>query len=237
MIDVGWFLPADAGLWLAVTFAALCAASILLEPFLHLYQAEGYCAGGMLRALQTRAAMQDMAWQMAVVAMGMVGWWLGPVAFSSFAGPMAAPLGLSALMLASAMAVATIRSSRPHKKPFARTLRVCRLVAWAQIPPLVIMALLALLGKPAVAVASVLFFVIWTPFWVALAGIMAWPLERAIQAGYARKAKRKLASIPGLTVIGVTGSYGKTSAKFILQSILSQEFRTVSTPHSYNTPM
>ncbi|NLG24199.1 MAG: UDP-N-acetylmuramoyl-tripeptide--D-alanyl-D-alanine ligase, partial [Clostridiales bacterium] len=37
--------------------------------------------------------------------------------------------------------------------------------------------------------------------------------------------------------IGITGSYGKTSAKFILATILSERFDVLATPGSFNTPM
>jgi UDP-N-acetylmuramoyl-tripeptide--D-alanyl-D-alanine ligase len=46
-----------------------------------------------------------------------------------------------------------------------------------------------------------------------------------------------LKSHKDLIVIGITGSYGKTSTKFILETILSQEFTTLVTPNSYNTTL
>lgn len=52
-------------------------------------------------------------------------------------------------------------------------------------------------------------------------------VKRAVQVLSERKILR----------IAVVGSYGKTSVKNILESILSRRFRTVVTPESYNTPM
>ena len=43
--------------------------------------------------------------------------------------------------------------------------------------------------------------------------------------------------MPHLIRIGVTGSYGKTSAKHMLGTILARRYRTLITPKSYNTPM
>ena len=40
-----------------------------------------------------------------------------------------------------------------------------------------------------------------------------------------------------LIKIGITGSYGKTSSKNILQQILSEKFYSLPTPASFNTPM
>jgi UDP-N-acetylmuramoyl-tripeptide--D-alanyl-D-alanine ligase len=43
--------------------------------------------------------------------------------------------------------------------------------------------------------------------------------------------------MPDMKVIGVTGSYGKTSLKFYLQTLLQTKYNVLVTPASYNTPM
>lgn len=53
---------------------------------------------------------------------------------------------------------------------------------------------------------------------------------------FIKKAREKLAS-SDIVVIGVTGSYGKTSVKNILYNMLSQKLRVLATPQSYNTPI
>lgn len=63
------------------------------------------------------------------------------------------------------------------------------------------------------------------------------PMESAVNRHYIRDAKRILDSCKDLLVIGVTGSYGKTSVKFILNRILSEKFNVTATPESFNTPM
>ncbi|MFQ6058785.1 MAG: UDP-N-acetylmuramoyl-tripeptide--D-alanyl-D-alanine ligase, partial [Anaerolineae bacterium] len=50
-----------------------------------------------------------------------------------------------------------------------------------------------------------------------------------------RAAKRKLQGFPHLIVIGITGSYGKTSTKAFLHTILSTRFKTLKTVGSTNT--
>lgn len=62
------------------------------------------------------------------------------------------------------------------------------------------------------------------------------PIDRAIYCKYFNMARKKLAG-SNATVIGITGSYGKTSTKYILGKILSPHFNTLITPESYNTPM
>ncbi|MFA7314855.1 MAG: Mur ligase family protein [Candidatus Magasanikbacteria bacterium] len=51
----------------------------------------------------------------------------------------------------------------------------------------------------------------------------------------ANLAKRKLAKYKKLTVIGITGSYGKTSTKEILTNLISYKFKVVKTPKNINT--
>ena len=75
------------------------------------------------------------------------------------------------------------------------------------------------------------------PLWVYLATLVMHPVERSIQNGYKKQARKKLAEMPGLIKIGITGSYGKTSVKFIAAEIVKQRFNALATPGSYNTPM
>lgn len=70
-----------------------------------------------------------------------------------------------------------------------------------------------------------------------LVNIINRPIEKAVSNYFIRDAKKKLKSVPGLTVVGVTGSYGKTSVKYYLQTLLQENKSVLITPESYNTPM
>ena len=63
------------------------------------------------------------------------------------------------------------------------------------------------------------------------------PVEKGINKGYIKKAKAVLNARPELIKIGITGSYGKTSVKNYLCSILSERFSVCATPLNFNTPM
>ena len=63
------------------------------------------------------------------------------------------------------------------------------------------------------------------------------PIENKINKGFYNKAKKKLEENSQITVIGITGSYGKTSTKYILSTILEQKYNVLMTPESYNTTM
>jgi len=67
-------------------------------------------------------------------------------------------------------------------------------------------------------------------------GLLA-PLEKGINDRYFRDAQRIIREMPSLKVIGLTGSFGKTSTKNFLVRILAAQFQVLTTPGSYNTPM
>ena len=69
------------------------------------------------------------------------------------------------------------------------------------------------------------------------ANIINHPIEWGVKQYYINDAKRMLKGSPDLKIIGVTGSYGKTSVKFYLQTLLKDSFNVLVTPESYNTPM
>ncbi|MGI8773414.1 MAG: UDP-N-acetylmuramoyl-tripeptide--D-alanyl-D-alanine ligase [Actinomycetota bacterium] len=62
------------------------------------------------------------------------------------------------------------------------------------------------------------------------------PVQAAINGRFLRAARRKLADV-GPTVIGVTGSFGKTSTKFAIQQLLGAPDEVLATPGSFNTPL
>ncbi len=134
---------------------------------------------------------------------------------------------------------------RQVKKPLVFTPRVIRLT--------VVMVLLAIwvptLGTAFSFYRGTLFpdmymlLVAWAfadlllPYVLILAAAVVYPVEKFIQYRFKQKARKKIASMPDLTIIAVTGSYGKTSTKFLLDTVLKERFRVCTTPGSYNTPM
>lgn len=71
---------------------------------------------------------------------------------------------------------------------------------------------------------------------VCLANLVIKIYEVPRNARYIKSAKAKLSSAH-LTVVGITGSYGKTSTKKILSAMLAVKYRVLSTPRSHNTPL
>ena len=130
--------------------------------------------------------------------------------------------------------------SKESKLPLKITARVWRLIGTA------VLVMLAISG---VAMAFVpLNLLLQLPGWVLTFNLFAYmivlfanklnkPLETQIRLGFINDARRIVKSSKDLDVIGVTGSYGKTSTKHALNAILSEQFNTLMTPESYNTPM
>src|SRR5690625_7387214 len=79
---------------------------------------------------------------------------------------------------------------------------------------------------------GLVFVDIFIPLLIFLAGWVTKPLEWSIQQGFKKKAIQKLNSLPNLKVIAITGSYGKTSTKFIIDTFLSQRYSVCMTPRS-----
>ncbi|MCL2817681.1 MAG: UDP-N-acetylmuramoyl-tripeptide--D-alanyl-D-alanine ligase [Clostridiales bacterium] len=124
-----------------------------------------------------------------------------------------------------------------EKKPLALTKRAKRLYILNITLLVLFAALLYLFGCswPAMAVLAVLtVFAHWPTL---LANALLAPLEKGINNRFLREARKIIEGSSALTVIGVTGSYGKTSVKFILGRILNERYNTLVTPDSYNTPM
>lgn len=126
-----------------------------------------------------------------------------------------------------------INTSR--KKPLIRTQKVKNLVSLSYIL-LIFLLLISLISK--LYILAVLFLIIFlsTPFlYLYLALLLYKPYEIINRRLTIDRVRHLVQSIPNLTVIGVTGSFGKTSTKDFLFEILSAYRPTLKTPESYNT--
>ena len=147
------------------------------------------------------------------------------------------PSGVIASCIINLIA-AYLSTKKSYKKPLVCTSRVLRLLTTLGILLAGAIAATVILSEKKAVVAFILpGFYIFVPFLVLLSNLINQPIEKAIRQWYINDAKKILAGMPRLTVIGVTGSYGKTSVKFFLSKLLSCEYNVLHTPESYNTPM
>ena len=137
--------------------------------------------------------------------------------------------------------VKDIRERKNAKKPLKYTARIKRLYFFSFITVILLRVLFtASLGDSLMSMLLIYSFLIFTiPFNIIIANFLADPTETMINNHYINSAARKLGKkeYNDLIRIGITGSYGKTSTKYILQTILSEKYNVLATPESYNTTM
>lgn len=130
----------------------------------------------------------------------------------------------------------------PKKTPLKQTYRMDRLVACLYILSAGVTFLVYWLSEEFLpdflpAIPTIALTPLLIPILVPLAHFITWPFETLNNRRYIIRAKKKLQKYPTLIKIGITGSVGKTSNKFILNSLLSEKYDVCITPHSFNTPM
>ena len=157
------------------------------------------------------------------------------------------------LMVANiAQIVADKKARKNAKKKLVYTARAKRLMFWNFI--LIVLLIASYMSNefsdenmtmfsytiiPAARIFYQSVFISLLPFNMLIANWLAWPTEKGIGDHYIASARRKLnkKAYRNLIRIGITGSYGKTSTKFILKTILSEKYNVLATPESYNTTM
>lgn len=133
--------------------------------------------------------------------------------------------------------LAVSRRPRKAKKPLVYTARVKRMLVTCGLVLAALLLLGCLLAGKGGLVLSMCVTAVLSPLTVLAANWLNSPVEKAVQNYYIRDAKKLLQSCPDMVRIGVTGSFGKTSVKYILHTLLQAEYDTLMTPESYNTPM
>lgn len=124
-----------------------------------------------------------------------------------------------------------------QKTPLVFTARVKRLCVTYAVLNIIVFAAAWLLTDRIAGYAVMLLALALQPFILLTANLINTPVEAAVRRYYLRDALGILRSCPSLRVIGITGSYGKTSMKYFLCEILKQKYNVLMTPGNYNTPM
>ena len=157
----------------------------------------------------------------------------------------AVPASMGELFILIATAVSSQKLFKAkYKKPLVFTNRVWRIFSVMAILSVAILALIVVfMWKSDVqqmlftlSLASLVMY-ICSHIIVLAANTILRPVEKSINKKYYNDAARILASMPDLKIIGITGSYGKTSTKHYLHRILSEKYDVMMTPGSYNTTL
>ena len=126
----------------------------------------------------------------------------------------------------------------PKKVPLKNTTRMTRLMISTFIFVAILSFFLTVLSTEYtwfIKFGILCFTPIFIPVIVPFVHILLLPLEKLVMHHYFIKAKRKLKKRNDLIKIGITGSFGKTSTKYILNTILSEKYEVCMSPHSFNT--
>ena len=123
------------------------------------------------------------------------------------------------------------------KKKLVYTARVKRMIVTILFITAAVVVIAGIFAgiKPMSGVCIILVSVQW--FLNIIANVINHPIEVCVNQYYINDAKRKLKEAHNLKIIGVTGSYGKTSVKFYLQTLLQSRYNVLVTPGNFNTPL
>lgn len=154
------------------------------------------------------------------------------------------PVGMLVAFLFCAVMAVRLLGAR-YKKPLVWTPRARRIYSTAVALVLIIGSAVCIplcIGSGPLDSLHVIACVLVGAYVVSHCIIMAanWllkPVESHINGRYVEDARRILRSMPLLKVVGITGSYGKTSTKHFLTRILAEKYDTLMTPGSYNTTL
>lgn len=129
-----------------------------------------------------------------------------------------------------------INKAYPAKKKLVFTSRVKRMLVTSAI--LMVLIGFIWLQLPQIYQAIIgLFIYPLSYIWLLVANFINKPIEHLVNQYYYNDALKLLSKNPKLIVIGVTGSYGKTSTKNVLYAMLSKNYNVLMTPESFNTKM
>ena len=225
----------------------LCLSLPIARKFLQIIQQSGYVQSEYLRWLAKKdnvyllrlfmlSLLSLLAYLIFSIAFSFVESW--PIIFVGFAFYVT----FTAIYVKSDF-------KRKQKAPLVLTRRMTRLVTTFSLLHLIVtFAILLLCNLLAFSIKNNDILVrvrymplcltpLLVPFSVYLAGLVNKPFENARNKKYIDACKRTLEENPSLVKIGITGSYGKTSVKEILKVMLSEKYKVLATPASYNTPM
>ncbi len=212
--------------WL-LALIPVCVCLIGARSLMHFFQLESYQFHGYFQTLKRNpktTLLSGVLCFVASVALVLGYGWIG--SWNVLVISIITAIAILPIACACGWLIARFLKPAKAKKAFVLTGRVKR----TYVVLFAVMVVISMLIKS----------VWWTlllPLVVALGGLLAWPIQKLISEMYFRDARRKLLENPKMIRIGITGSYGKTSVKHIMGTILSQKYPTLITPASFNTPM
>ncbi len=223
------------------TVLAVLALGIRLggrqHRLLHLLQLEHYESTRMMLWLRRRDELFAPAELVPIAVL-----YAAAIALAAIGGSGSGWLSGGLLLLTMPIAARGVSDwRRPAVKPLVFTDRAQRLLV-AALLPLLLLALVAIslvgaeltLAGLIVVLAAAFALLAFAPWTLVGANLALRPVQNAINRHYEHQARHLLADWEPL-IVGITGSYGKTTTKFCIGSVLSADRPTLVTPDSYNS--
>lgn len=208
----------------------ICCALAMLVPMkhaLHVFQQNRYECGRLTEWVKENLSMnvKNSMWILLLCVIATI------VSFFQWTFGW---LLIVALLLVLFISLYSKETKKKYIKPLVYTARVKRQI--------VVMVILACVIEVLLVWNKLYFTLLWSAYflpWVLLypMSLITSPIEASIRRSYLNDAKKILDSHAGLIKIGITGSFGKTTTKNIMQAMVSEQFNSLMTPASYNTPM
>jgi UDP-N-acetylmuramoyl-tripeptide--D-alanyl-D-alanine ligase len=222
----------------AATVLALAALAVRVagrqHRLLHLFQLEHYEPSRLLLWLRRRS--ETFAWQELVA--------VGALYAAAVANMAAGSRWLTGALLLATTPIAAVGLAdwrRRAVKPLVFTDRAKRLLAVALLPSLLLVLAALVLALAGLGTIGLLVLVVLglallagAPWTLLAANRALAPWQAAVNCRFLAAARQKLAAVDPL-VIGITGSYGKTTTKFCIGEVLCADRPTLVTPESYNS--
>lgn len=237
-----FFDPANLNLYLAIAISvcngvALCFCGY---KFLQIIQLSGYKISGYWAWLKdTHAKFINRIIMLSFMSFACM--LITATLFDSFTNTNSSLSYIGLIFYIYFVTVYTVNMyNTPKKTPLVQTYRMTRLcILLAILMAGFTFLVIALTTEfiPIIRIASIALTPLLLPIMVPLAHFIILPFELLNYNKYIIWAKIKLKKYPNLIKIGITGSYGKTSTKYILNTILSEKYSVCISPHSFNTPM
>jgi UDP-N-acetylmuramoyl-tripeptide--D-alanyl-D-alanine ligase len=214
--------------WIALLLVAGAQAYLTclrLIAYLRYFQQEGYEYLRFIKWVKARSAADPAAWLSLACA---------------FLVPRSAP-GSVAVFVAGALLLVMAQPDprQSGKVPLRMTSRATRVlmvsVVLAALKWVALVALSPSRDLRGAFAASVVVFV-FAPLLLVAANMLLVPYEQSIQDGFEAQAKRRVDDVKPF-IIGITGSYGKSSSKAMLAHILQFKAPTLAASGSINTLM
>lgn len=234
-------MPSLPDFWLSVVFSLVMSlfATFMATQFLHMLQLSGYKLKGYFDWLK-QSKFSPVGRLLIVSLLSAAAMLITNVLLEDVLVGRALKYTSVIFLVVFSLTYIVNFYSLPQKTSIKYTKRMGRLIGTIAVLTFIISIALMYLSVnciPYFTAGGVTVIPVLVPFIVVIAHILLRPLEKCISRSYEKKAKQKLSSHKDLISIGVTGSYGKTTVKNIIASILATKYRVCASPFSYNTTL